>query len=175
IYTMRDLNKDLKEWFDEFRDEFSSSWGSMQSGLISRIKETEGGYQELDGEDWPAATAESTGYTPDPNAGATGPGAGPGTGPAAIPAATTRAATPAAVATPAPNTPVATRTVATRTVAAWTPADPVRRAEPASRPTRTPTSDALQLAGPLQREVVVGQPGRERLRRRLHQRPPQLA
>lgn len=81
IYTMRDLNKDLKEWFDEFRDEFSSSWGSMQSGLISRIKETEGGYQELDGEDWPAATAESTGYTPDPNAGATGPGAGPGTGP----------------------------------------------------------------------------------------------
>src|SRR5699024_3167067 len=80
IYTMRDLNKDLKEWFDEFRDEFSSSWGSMQSDLITKITETEGGYAELSGADWPAATAASTAYKPDPSAGATGPGTtAPGT------------------------------------------------------------------------------------------------
>lgn len=81
IYTMRDLNKDLKEWFEEFQDGYSSSWGTMEQDLITKIKQTEGGYAELNGEGWPAATADSTGYKPNPDAGSTGPGTntGPGT------------------------------------------------------------------------------------------------
>jgi|GEM_PF-5694797 len=95
IYTMRDLNNGLVDWLEQMRDPDIAPWAGLQQDLLTKISETEDGYSELSSENWPAATAASTGYQP--NTSGT-----PGTTSPQQPPATPPAQTPS---TPAPTTP----------------------------------------------------------------------
>ncbi len=65
IYTMRDNNQAMLEWLRTFKDEYSSSWGSMQSDMIGQLGEARESNAELTQSLWPAATSQSSGYVPD--------------------------------------------------------------------------------------------------------------